>query len=585
MQYHPSLAKKLFPITEKTVFPKWLNWLNFLCDIVLILFYSAKNPRFFKGTKLSLILLFAIKQEADFEEKGGDLQKLHKARAQHAKWLYEQLVDLGAAFIKVGQFAATREDLVPKEYVQELGKLQDAAPAMPLETVKEVLTKSLGKPPEEVFEWIEETAIASASIGQVHRAITKEGKQLVLKVQRPNLDNVFLMDISIARAFSVFFERYFKWGKNRYWPEICDEFGKVLFQEIDFYQEALNAERLKLNLNEAHPEVIIPAVHWEFVSKEVLAMDYHPGKKITDLAAIEAAGHSKEWVAQKLLSIFSDQFFKHCFFHADPHPGNLAITPNGQIVLYDFGMTYRIDEKVRGHFQEAILALIGRDADALIESLGQMDLIRPGADLVLLKNLIQKTTYKYYSGGRLQDLQVEEIRDDINKVIANGPIRMAPSLTYLFRTIGILEGLCRSFDPNFNFIAALKPLTKEWLLQSENTGPAQIILSKLAEKLDLKGLDKILDIAKLPGKANNLLSKMESGELKVPIDLKPLQQRIEKIEGITQGIAFMFIGIVLGGSGICAWQLLNLPELVWQSSVGLAAVPLFAGMKKILLGS
>jgi predicted unusual protein kinase regulating ubiquinone biosynthesis (AarF/ABC1/UbiB family) len=581
MQYHPSLAKKLFPIPEKPVFPKWLGFFNLIYDSTLILAYSIKSPRFFKGTKLALTLLFALQQEVNFEKHGGNPQKLAQDRQKHAKWLYLQLTDLAAAFIKVGQFISTREDLVPKEYVQELKGLQDGAIPLPIETIKTVIKKSLGQAPEDLFEYIEETAIASASIGQVHRATTKKGQQVVLKVQRPNLDQLFLQDLSIARAFAVFFERHFKWGKNRYWPEICDEFGKVLFQEIDFYQEALNAERLKLNLEDKHPELIVPSIHWDYVSKEVLAMQYVPGKRITDFAALKEAGRTPHWVSDKLLSIFADQFFVGCFFHADPHPGNISITKDGQIVLYDYGMTYRIDHKIRDNFKDAIIALVSQNTDALLESLKKMDLLRPGADLVLLKSLIQKTTYKYYGGGRLKDLQVEEIKDDINKVIANSPIRMAPSLAYLFRTIGILEGLCRTFDPDFNFIKALKPLTQEWFMASKQIGPLEKIANKLGQKLDFAQYGQLLEVAKLPLKANNLLSKMESGEMSIPIDLGPMQQRMERIENTTQGMAYMLIGVCFTGAGVFLWQNLDLSVLVWGGPLGIASLFFVFGIKRI----
>ncbi len=587
MKYYPSLAKKLFPLTEKLFFPRWFGFANFLVDISLIIFYSIKSPRFFKGSKLALTLYFIIKQEIDFENNNNfDAKKIHILRKKNAKWLYRRLTDLGAAFIKVGQFIATREDLVSKEYVAELSTLQDSAPKLSIEVIEQVIEKSLGKTAQELFEYIESESIASASIGQVHRARTKDGNEIVLKVQRPNLDKLFLQDLSIARAMSVFFERYIPWGKNKYWPEICDEFGKVLFEEIDFYQEAVNVERMKLNLCEDHPELIIPKVYWDYVTKEVLALEYEPGSKITDCKAIEKAGRNKLWVSQKIISIFFDQFFKHCFFHADPHPGNIAITKNGKIVLYDFGMTYKIDNKIRDNVKEAIISLVSQNTDGLISSLQKMDLIRPGADLALLKNIIQKTTYKYYGGSKLQELDLETIKEDINKVIAASPLRMPPTLAYVFRTIGIIEGLCRTFDPNFNFIEALKPYTKEWLIQSKSVGILEKLLTKAIDKTGFQGAEGLLEIARIPIKANKLLSQMESGDFSIPIDLKPLQNKIERIEEITQGIAFMLIGIILLCAGAICWQFLNALGLLFtvlSVSIAFTGVIFFLlGIKKIV---
>ncbi|MDX1920541.1 MAG: AarF/UbiB family protein, partial [Candidatus Caenarcaniphilales bacterium] len=526
MQYHSSLAKKIFPIPEPAVFPQWLGFLNFILDSFIILFHSLRNRRFLRGAKLAVILWLSVKQEVDYETGKNSLQsqkKFTESRKKHAKWLYQSLTQLGAAFIKVGQFISTREDLMPKEYVDELSALQDFANPLPVEIIEQTIQQSLGKPINQLFASFDPLPLASASIGQVHRATTLDGEEIVIKIQRPNLDKIFLQDLAIARAFSVFFERYSSWGRHRYWPEICDEFGKVLFEEIDFVQEALNAERMKFNLEKDHPELLIPQVYEEYTTKSTLALKYIPGFKITDTEALKTLGRSNEWLSEKLLEVFLGQFFKHSFFHADPHPGNLAVTKEGKIVLYDFGMTYRIDSKVKENFKNAIVALVAQNSDELIHCLARMDLLRPGADIELLRSLINKTTYKYYGGTSFRELNLENIKDDINKVIANSPIRMPPSLAYVFRTLGILEGLCRSFDPNFNFIGALKPYTREWLMESKQIGVFEKLLAKLTDKLtekfEIVDFSDLIELAKIPSQANKLFQKINNNEFEIPIDL------------------------------------------------------------------
>lgn len=590
MQYHSSLAKKTFPLPEPAVFPACLGFLNLLLDLCFIIFHSLRNKRFFKAAKLAVILFLSLKQEVDYEgdkstnkNKGSkNKEKLAESRRKHAKWLYKSLTGLGAAFIKVGQFISTREDLMPKEYVDELSSLQDFANPLPLETIEETIKKSLGKPLNQLFQSFDPLPLASASIGQVHRAITLDGQEIILKIQRPNLEKIFLQDLAIARAFSVFFERHSSWGKHRYWPEICDEFGKILFEEIDFQQEALNAERMKINLEKDHPELLIPKVHDKYTTRSTLALEYIPGFKINDFDALYSLGRSREWLSEKLLKIFLDQFFKHCFFHADPHPGNLAITKEGKIVLYDFGMTYKIDAKIQGNFKNAIVTLIAQDTNGLINCLAEMDLLRPGADINTLKSLIDKTTYKYYSGSTLSELNLGNIRDDINKVIANSPVRMPPSLAYVFRTLGILEGLCRSFDTNFDFISALKPYTKEWLLESKKVGVFEKLLAKFTDHFELGDLSHLIELAKIPSQANKLLQKFSNNEFEIPINLEPLENKISRIEAITQGIAFMFLGTIFLASGFSVYQFFNLQ--IWApiaiSSVGLLF--LLSGLRKVL---
>jgi predicted unusual protein kinase regulating ubiquinone biosynthesis (AarF/ABC1/UbiB family) len=590
MQYYSSSAKKIFPIPEPAVFPATFGFLNLLVDSCIILFHSLRNKRFFQVSKLAFILWLSLRQEINAErqeinaENSKEAQsKLNESRRKHAQWLLQSLTQLGAAFIKVGQFISTREDLMPKEYVLALSSLQDSVNPLPIELVEQTIHRALNKSIADIFDTFDPVPLASASIGQVHLAKTKNGKEVVVKVQRPDLEKIFLQDIAIARAFSVFFERHNNWCKNRYWPEICDEFGKVLFEEIDFQQEALNAERMKVNLESDHPELRVPKGCEEFSTRTTLVLEYIPGVKINDFEALTKLGVTNKWLSDKLLKIFLDQFFKHSFFHADPHQGNLAITKEGQIVLYDFGMVYKIDNKIKENFKKAIVALVAQNSDELIKCLALMDLIRPGADLELLKNLINKTTYKYYSGTSLQELNLESIKEDINKVIANSPVRMPPSLAYVFRTLGILEGLCRSFDPKFDFIKALKPYTKEWLIQSKEVGIFEKLIAKFSDRFEFTDFSELLEVAKIPAQANKLFQRINNNEFEIPINLAPLEEKISKIESITKGMAFILLGIVFVSTGLIIFQFAKLPVFVSIASGSVGLIFFLLGFKKILL--
>ena len=586
MKYYSALAKAKFSIPEKPLLPNWsvFKFFNFVFDFIILSFYALANKRFRKASNLAFTLWLGAWQEVEFEKnkKNSLIQKqIKNLRIKNAERIHSSLSSLGAAFIKVGQFLSVREDIVPAEYVDKLASLQDYANPLPIETIINILEKSLKAPVGELFSSIEEKPLASASIGQVHKAITLSGKEIVLKVQRPDLEEIFLEDISIARAFSVFFERHIAWVKNKSWPEICDEFGKVLFEEIDFKQEALNAERMRLNLCYDHTDLIIPQVSWDFVSKNTLALEYVPGYKINDTKALIFVGNNKDWICKKLLDIFYDQFFKHGFFHADPHPGNIAINEEGKLILYDFGMTYKIDQKVRDNFQDAILALVSQNTNKLINTLSLMGLLRDGADLELLGKVIQKTTYKYYSGGNFKELNLDNIKEDINKIIADNPIHMPPSLAYFFRTIGLLEGLCRGFNPNFDFIMALKPYSEKWLNSSSKTN----IIEKMALKIGGKALaenTELIGLLALPMKALELIDKINNGNLQVPINLQPLEKKITHIENITKGIAFMFLGTIILLASVGAFQLNKLDYNYFLIITSLGSLLLLFGFKLII---
>ncbi|MDX1917642.1 MAG: AarF/UbiB family protein [Candidatus Caenarcaniphilales bacterium] len=581
MRYHPAFVSKLIPFPSKPVFPDWLNLLNLIYDAIFVLFFSLRSARFWKATCLAWTVWRSVDFERKAEASHADPQKLSLTRHVHAKELYRQLNDLGGAFIKVGQFIATREDLVPKEYIEELSQLQDSVPPIRDEEIQAVLRRALGEDPVKLFRSIEAEPLASASIAQVHKAVTKEGVTIVLKIQKPNLGKLFLEDLAIVRTFSCFFDRHSTWAKHRFWPQICDEFGKVLFEEIDFVHEAINAERMRLNLIPDHPNLIIPRIHWDFVKQEVLAMEYVPSLKLTDRQVLLDLHINPKKIAEELLSIFLDQLFKHHFFHADPHQGNLGITEEGKLVLYDYGMTYKIDELITRHFKEAILAIVSQDTDRLVQALDAMNLIRPGADLNLIKTVIQKTTFKYYSGSRLQDLYIDEIKDDINRMIASSPIRMPPTLAYVFRTAGILEGLCRSFDSNFNFINSIQPYTRKWIVDSKDASMIEKALSKLAERFDIPALNDLMALASLPSKAKRLLQKMEQGDINIPVDFRPLQQRIVHIEQITQGIALLFVGTIFLGSAGILWQVVHISPWISSPTLLIGLISFGVGLRKI----
>jgi|GEM_PF-495821 len=576
VNYYPADLQRFFPFPKKE---SQFKSFGFLRDLFFLLYGSVRDARFSQASKLIIKIWIAVRQEYKNSQKS-DPNIVNK-REKLADKVYQTIIELGGAYIKIGQYIASREDLIPAEYVKKLSKLSDDAPALDFSEIREITESELGKSLEELFAEVEQSPTASASIAQVHRAKTHDGKEVILKIQRPNLAELFQRDLSLIRAYGAFFERYTEWGQNRYLVEVCDQMGEVLFEEIDFEREALSAQRMKLSLCQDHPELLIPEIHVEYLSRKVLVMEYIEGRRITDREAIREAGLTEKWICDKLIAIFFDQFFKHCFFHADPHPGNILITKQGKIVLLDFGMTYRISQSIKENFQRAIIGLVGGDTDELIKCMYQMDLLRPNIkNIAAVKSLIDNVVYKYYGGSKLQEINFASIKDEVNEIIANSPIRMPASLIYIFRGAEILEGIVRGFQPKFSLIDTIRPYTRDWFLESEKNSLLKAAIKILFDN-ELIG-EEAMQIFSLPLKANNILGKVERGELQVPINLSPLESRISKIEHITQGIALMFVGTICASVSFRGWEIGVFPEWFLIGGGGLATFLFGWGGKKIL---
>jgi predicted unusual protein kinase regulating ubiquinone biosynthesis (AarF/ABC1/UbiB family) len=282
-----------------------------------------------------------------------------------AHWLTEQFLELGSAFIKLGQLLSARPDVLPADVVEELARLQDNVPAFPFAVVEAIIQEELAERCVEITD-LETTPLGSASLAQVHRASLRSGRQVVLKVQRPGLERLFRLDLEVLQqvaAVVVWSQRYFRWGGASDWVAMARECRRVLLRELDFRLEAEHAARFRQQFLE-DPGIRIPAVVWELSSRRVLCLDYVPGIKITDRSALLEAGLDPIAIAEKGAASYLQQLVRFGFFHADPHPGNLAVAADGALIYYDFGMMGQISERLRLRLGRMVKAAVSRDAGA-----------------------------------------------------------------------------------------------------------------------------------------------------------------------------------------------------------------------------
>ncbi|MBY0359323.1 MAG: hypothetical protein K2W82_15080 [Candidatus Obscuribacterales bacterium] len=407
------------------------------------------------------VFLFSSFWSEKFSTK---MTKQEKER-QQAVAFKRLLIDLGPTYIKLGQFLSVRRDILPVVFADELGSLQDKVPPFDSNSVRRLVVQELGSLPEELFASFDPQPLASASIGQVHRIQLKDGRQAVLKVQRPNLIRGFYRDLGLIRLAA---KAGLAWNRLRKkalgfdfqnWLEMSDEFGRSLFSEVDYLLEGRNADRLRRLLRD-RPEIRIPRVIWKYSARKVLVLEYLEGIKIDQVSQLEALGIDLEQVGNRLIACYLEQIIIKGFFHADPHAGNLACDQNGNLIIYDFGMAGEISETQRRQLLVCVLAVIKRDTETLVNGLVDLGVVRAGSNLQAVNRALSPFM-DYYAGRSIFDLDFRQLERDIDTVVNERSFRLPANLAYILRAGSSLEGIARTLKPEFSFIQAVKPVIKK----------------------------------------------------------------------------------------------------------------------------
>ena len=300
---------------------------------------------------------------------GGSItpEKQTKRRQEMAVWIRETCLSLGPTFIKIGQLFSTRADLFPIEYVEELSKLQDRVPAFSYEKVKATIEKDFGRPLAELYQSFDPVPIAAASLGQVHCAQLHSGEEVVVKIQRPGLSRLFAIDLSILKGIAQYFQNHREWGRGRDWMGIYAECCRLLWLEIDFLHEGRNGDKFRRNFRGVE-WVKVPRVYWRYTTPRVLTMEYMPGIKISHYEALESAGLDRKRLARLGAEAYLRQLLTDGFFHADPHPGNIAVDTDGTLIFYDFGMMGQIQQVTRTRLMDTFVGIAQRDANLVMSA-------------------------------------------------------------------------------------------------------------------------------------------------------------------------------------------------------------------------
>ena len=475
-------------------------------------------------------------------------------------------IRMGGVMIKVGQFLSARLDVLPPEITEELAGLQDEVPAEKFEEIRKQAETDLGAPLHEKYESFEETPLAAASLGQVHRArlcVADPGGDfcnVVVKIQRPFIEQLIEVDLSALRQVGGWLQRYQPVAKRVDVPALVEEFSATIREEVDYLAEGRNAEIFSENFKDI-PRVHVPRVVWTHTTRRVLTLEDVFAIKITDYEAISAAGIDRTEVARQLLDTYLKQIFEDGFFHADPHPGNLFVTPlAGQtsedgkpawrLTFVDFGMVGHVPETLRTGLREMLIATGLQDAARLIRSFQTLHVLLPSADLKQLEQMSASMFDMFWgkSMEELRQLSPEEMfrfADRFRDLMFNMPFQLPQNLLMLGRTVAILSGMCTGLDNEFNLWNQLAPYATK--LVSQEVG------SNWRVWLDEAG-NILKELVAIPSKMGRVLSQIERGDLTVQVptvtrQLTYLERAVNRVTGSLIFAAFLIGSVILYNAG------------------------------------
>jgi predicted unusual protein kinase regulating ubiquinone biosynthesis (AarF/ABC1/UbiB family) len=415
---------------------------------------SFKSPSKIHVAKVILKLLpIAINFRQDrrkwvkHEGKNIDESKFRK----HAKKALKTFIELGPSYIKLGQWLSSRADLLPLPYLEELSKLQDEVPAAEFSKVKPIIETELGNI-NDIFESFNTSALSGASLGQVYLA-RYINRGIIVKVSRPDIEEVIENDIYILKKILPLATRFIDPNLAFSAEGMLHQFIETVYEEMDYRIEADNLIKIKRNLA-GDNTVIIPDVFLERTSKHVLTMEYIPGIKINDVGALDVMGIDRERIVMRVHRLFFKMLLQHNIFHADPHPGNISVADNGSIILYDFGMVGRLDNKTRLRLIRLYLGLIDKDPPRTVNVLMELGTLEATTNRYVVEKAIEMSIQSLY-GKEVDKMEVKALTDLANKTMSRFPFRLPKNLALYMRMTSILEGIYQQHKVRFHFVKVL----------------------------------------------------------------------------------------------------------------------------------
>ena len=468
------------------------------------------------------------------------------------------LEELGPTFIKFGQILSLRRDILSEEFVQELQRLQDRVPPFPVEQAREQILSEFGKPAEKLYAFFDEKPLAAASVGQVHRARLSDGREVVVKIQRPGIKDTIETDLSILFTLARLISRYIPESKLYDPVGMVEEFSLSIRKELDFRIEGRSADRFRVMFEDSK-DVYIPEVIWDISGIHILTIEYAPGKRITEA---DGDAHSKYILAKKFSDSYLLQLFDYGFFHADPHPGNVFVLDDGRICFHDFGIMGRLDEEMVDSLSGLFLAVIDKDIVRLMDIYLETGIVMGDFDQKALKRDMREFIEGFHDVP-LKDFSFAEFVNGLISLGRRHHVKIPTDMLLFGKAFMTVESIVRSLAPDFNIVENIRPYAQH-LLRKKLFEPSRIYNDMVKIGLEVSSL-----LRELPRELHHLFKRIREGRIEIEVRHEKLEGLEQHIDKASNRLSFsLIIAAIIVGSSI-----------IMQTQIG----PLFLGFP--LLGA
>jgi Predicted unusual protein kinase len=481
--------------------------------------------------------------------------------------------ELGPTYVKIGQIASTRGDVIPAEILHELEKLQDNVPPFSFEDVTCIIEEELGSPLGEIFSSFDKKPLAAASIGQVHHARLYTGEEVAVKVQRPKIKALIETDLEILMDFAILAEHRLERMERLQLRDVVEEFAKSLRNELDYTIEARNAEKIAKQFKN-DPTIYIPAIYWDYSTRAVLTMEFVQGQKLNKFDDLDQKEYDRKALSEHLVKALFHQVLIEGFFHADPHPGNILLLDDGVIAFIDFGMVGRLTLEMKHNFASLVIAMMRQNTESMIKAVLRIGIVPDDVNLPLLTNDVDELREKYIDVP-MSRISLGEAISDLFAVAFKHQIRIPSDFTLLAKCLLTLEGIVEKLDPQLSIMDMAEPFGIQLL--KERYRPSTIagrIWHNVTDYGDL--------LVELPKQLKDLMRDMLRGRIRLEVSVPELDIFLRKLDRITNQISFSIVLLsfsIVMGALIIASSLGRQPILIWQ----IPAIEIGFGMATLML--
>jgi ubiquinone biosynthesis protein len=503
----------------------------------------------------AIVAQLGLDRALDLRQRLAPQPEVPVTRKTAAVHLREALEELGPTFIKLGQIGSTRPDFFPPEFIDELSRLQDMVPPAPWEEALAIIDKELGQPLDQLFLVVDPTPIASASLGQVYAALLPDRTEVIIKVQRPNIEQTIETDLAILADLAHLAQERLAFADAMDPVGLVQEFAESLRSEMDYRREGRNADRFRANFAK-EDYLYVPKVYWEYTTRRVMVQERIYGIKINDYPALAAAGYDPYRIALNASKAIIKEVLIDGYFHADPHPGNILILPGEVIGLIDFGITGTLDRTDRGYLVRLWISLINLDAEATVDQLLRMGVVSPDVDQNGLARALRRMLRKYY-GLPLQEISATEVFNEVQPIIYQYRLRVPTDYWLLLKTLVVLEGVGRALAPKFDVFAVSRPYVQRFVARMALPNEwAPGILRQTGSWLTLASL--------FPRQATRILGRLERGDLELRVDVPEIHRATRELNSATNRLVMAILVAAMVIALALLLPSLNLAQWPWD---------------------